>query len=143
MEYIPDKALYSAVRFALKMCPTLQCSWDSKISVAANYYNVNRDDVFRIVKDELWKRARYCAKEDGDNWYTVYNPQAPNLLGTGLRQDFVFICPHCGANYACNVHDDYSVNKLYVSQCRCGFIDKDQRKHIRKDFFNRITHKED
>lgn len=124
--------------FTLRMCPSLQAADDSKIKVAADYYHVNRSDVLTIVKQELWERAINEAKKERFNWLTIFNPSASDLLGTGWGNDYVFICPQCGSHYACNVHDDAKIDRLYISQCKCGFIDKFQREHVRKDIFNRI-----
>ena len=142
MEYIPDKNLYFAVMFALKMLKTLQSADDRKIDIAANYYHVNRNDVLKIVRSELWRRERNKAKENANSWHTIYSPRAPELLNTGFGQNFIFICPHCGAHYACNVNDGYKSDKLYTQQCSCGFIDNGQRKFIRKYFFERFMQKE-
>ena len=142
MEYIQDKNLYSAVMFALKMCVSLQHAFDYKINIAANYYHVSRSDVLRIVQKELWERARNDAKKNGDSWYTIFNHEASDLLNTGPGNDYVFICPKCGRHFACNVHEDRKIDKIFVSQCQCGFTDEYQRKIVRKDYFNHITHKE-
>lgn len=138
MEYIPDKRLYSAVMFALKMCPTLVTAKDSKITVAANYYQVDYADVLRIVRDELWKAEKNEAKKDTKHWHTIFNPQAYDILGMGWGQDYIFICPHCGKCYSCNVHDDSTLNRLYISRCICGFFDEYQRKFTRKDCYERL-----
>ena len=142
MKYIPDKNLYSAVMFALRMCPSLQIAWDSKIKVAADYYHVNQSDVLAIVKQELWKRAIKEAKEKSDEWFSIYNPHAMDLLGTGFGNNYVLICPQCGAHYACNANDLIKLDRLYVSQCECGFADNYQRRHIRYETFKRL-YKED
>lgn len=134
MKYIPDKNLYSAVMFALRMCLSLQCASDSKIKVAADYYQVDRDEVLQIVREELWERARNEAKKNRDEWFTIFNPNAAELLNTGLGKDYVFICPHCGAHYSANVHSPI-LDEIYVSQCKCGFVDNYQRKIIRNDVF--------
>ena len=139
MKYIPDKSLYSAVMFALKMCPSLRGAYDSKIKVAANYYHVDYTDVLTIVKKELWERAISEAKEKDDGWLTIYNPHAMDLLGTGFFNNFVLICPKCGAHYACNSNDLIKLDKLFVSQCKCGFVDMYQRKYARKTYFDTIT----
>ena len=140
MKYIPDKNLYSAVMFALKMCPSLHNAYDSDIKVAANYYHVDYSDVLTIVKQELWKRAISEAKEKDDGWLTIYNPHAMDLLGTGFLNNYVLICPHCGAHYSTNVNS-WKLDQLFVSQCKCGFADNYQRK-IRNDVFKRL-YKED
>ena len=139
MKYIPDKNLYSAVMFALRMCPSLHNAYDSKIKVAADYYHVDYSDVLTIVKQELWKRAISEAKEKDDGWFTIYNPHAMDLLGTGLCNNFVLICPKCGAHYACGSNDLIKLDKLFVSQCDCGFVDMYQRKIARKTYFDTIT----
>lgn len=141
MKYIPDKKLYSAVMFALKMCPSLNSADDSKISVASDYYHVNKSDVLEIVKQELWSRAIDEAKKEKDSWTIIFNPSATDLLGMGIFNDWVFVCPECGARYAFNVHDDYVIDKMYVSQCKCGFADKFQRECVRKDLFIRLQEK--
>lgn len=138
MKYIRDKNLYSAVMFALRMCPNLHNAHDSKIKVAANYYHVDHSDVLAIVKQELWERAIKEAKEKGPEWYTVFNPDAIKLLGTGLGNDYVFICPQCGAHYSCNIHDDFKIDKIFVSQCKCGFTDNYQRTCVRNSVFKRL-----
>lgn len=137
MKYIPDKNLYSAVMFALRMCPSLQDAIDQKIKIAADYYHVDHSDVLEIVQQELWERAINKAKEE-DEWFTIYNTLAPRLLNTSYNNNFIFICPRCGARYSCNVHDDLKINKLYISQCKCGFADEYQRKYVRKDYFDII-----
>jgi hypothetical protein len=138
MKYIPDKNLYSAVMFALRMCPSLQYAYDSKIKVAADYYHVNQLDVLAIVKQELWERAIKEAKEKGPEWYTIYNPHAMRLLGIGFGNDYVFICPQCGAHYSCNINDYFKIDKIFVSQCKCGFTDNYQRIHVRNNVFKRL-----
>ena len=140
MKYIPDKKLYSAVMFALRMGPSLQSAFDSNIKVAADYYQVDHDEVLQIVREVLWERARDEAKKNRDEWLTIFNPYAPKLLNTGLGKDYVLICPHCGAHYSANVHSPI-LDEIYVSQCKCGFVDNYQRK-IRNDVFKRL-YKED
>ena len=138
MKYIPNKNLYSAVMFALRMCPSLRDAWDPKIKVAANYYHVERSDVLAIVKQELWERAISEAKEKGDEWFTIYNPHAMDLLGTGWGNNFVFICPQCGEHYACNIDDLIKLDRIFVSQCKCGFTDDFQRTRVRNNVFKRL-----
>jgi hypothetical protein len=142
MKYIRDKNLYSAVMFALRMCQSLHNAHDSKITVAANYYHVDSSAVLETVKQELWERAIKEAKEKASEWYTVYNPDAPKLLGTGLGNDYVFICPKCGAHYSCNIHDDFKIDKIFVSQCSCGFTDNFQRTCVRDKVFKRLYKEE-
>lgn len=139
MEYIPDKKLYSAVMFALKMSPCLQGSRDRDVETAANYYHVKYKDVLTIVRKELWERAINEAKKESDRWYNVYNPDAPELLGT---DNYVFICPRCGRHFACDIHDDSKLNMLYISQCVCGFADDNQRKFTRRWLFEQVSEKE-
>ena len=141
MRYIPDKGLYSAVMFALKMCPKLQSADDSKVKIAANYYHVNYSDVLTIVREELWDRAIDEAKKNKDEWLSIYSPRAPRLLDTGFGNDYVLICPQCGAHYAFNVNSG-RLNRFYVSQCKCGFTDKCQREIVRKDVYKAMQ-KED
>ena len=138
MKYIPDKNLYSAVMFALKMCPDLFNAYDSKIKVAEDYYHVDQSDVLAIVKQELWDRTIKKAREEGKEWFTIYNPHAMELLGTGLGNNYVLVCPQCGAHYACNANDLIRLDRLFVSQCKCGFTDEFQRKHVRKETFKRL-----
>ena len=138
MEYIPDKKLYSAVMFALKMCPELMGARDKKIRIAADYYHVEYEDVLKIVRRELWDRARKEAKQKGNHWLSILNHEARDLLDTGWGNDFVLICPHCGRHFACNVNNLYKVDTLFVSQCQCGFADRYQRK-IRKEIFDYIS----
>lgn len=137
MKYIADKQLYKAVMFALDMCGhSLQTALDEKISIAANYYKVDENDVFRYVKDELWNIERAKAKQNSESWHTIYNPQGMKLLGFGFGKDYVFICPQCGHACAMNVHDDYISDRLFVSPCPvCGFVDKGQRQHTRRELF--------
>lgn len=142
MKYIPDKRLYSAVMFALRMCPSLQDAFDSKIAVAADYYQVAHDEVLKIVRQELWGRARKEAKENPHAWFTIYNPQAPQLLNTGLGNNYVLVCPKCGEHYACNANDIFKLDRLFVSPCKCGFVDNYQREYIRKSIFEKL-YKED
>lgn len=137
MKYIPDKKLYSAVMFALRMCPSLDCAYDSKVKKAAEYYHVNYSDVLPIVRRELWDRAISEAKKCSE-WFTIFNPYAHDLLNTGWGNDYVFICPQCGTHYSCNVHDDRKTDKLYLSQCGCGFTDTFQRNVVRKDIFQHL-----
>jgi hypothetical protein len=140
MKYIPDKKLYSAVMFALRMGPSLQRAFDSNIKVAADYYQVDHDEVLQIVREELWERARSEAKKNSGEWLTVYNPHAIQLLNTDPYNNYVLICPHCGAHYSANINS-WELEQLYVSQCKCGFVDNYQRK-IRNDVFKRL-YKED
>ena len=139
MKYIPDKKLYSAVMFALKMCPNLQCANDAKIKVAADYYHVDQYEVLEIVRQELWERAADEAKAEPDRWMTIYNPTATCLLNTGFGNDFVLICPRCGEHYACNSNDYFKLDKLFVSRCKCGFADEFQRKCVRKELYQYYT----
>ena len=139
MKYIPDKKLYSAVMFALKMCPNLQCANDAKIKVAADYYHVDQSSVLEIVRRELWERAADEAKAEPDRWMTIYNPTATCLLNTGFGNDFVLICPRCGEHYACNSNDYFKLDKLFVSRCKCGFADEFQRKCVRKELYQYYT----
>ncbi len=140
--YIPDKNLYSAVMFALKMSPDLQMSFDRHIHIAANYYHVDYADVLSIVRKELWTRELNIAKKTKGNWHTIYNHVAPDLLNTGPGNNYIFICPRCGKHYSCNADDYLRIHKIYTSKCSCGFEDEYQQKFIRKDFFDH-THKED
>lgn len=138
MKYIPDKQLYKAVMFALKMCPDLNHALDSKVKLAADYYKVNGDDVFKFVKDELWRR-KIAELSDG-RWKTVWNPEANRLVG-GFG-DFVIVCPVCGSQQRAPVNS-FSVDKIFVSACpSCGFVDRFQRHQIRKDVFDLITKRE-
>lgn len=138
MKYIPDKKLYSAVMFALSMCPDLRIAKDKKIRIAADYYHVNYADVLAIVKDELWGReTKEASKNSG--WYTILNYDAYDLLGTGFGNNYILICPKCGRHYSCCVDDLYRMNVLFVSRCKCGFVDEYQRKIVRKYFFEQIS----
>ena len=139
MKYIPDKKLYAAVMFALKMCPNLQCANDAKIKVAADYYHVDQYEVLEIVRQELWERAADEAKAKPDEWMSIYNPTAMRLLNTGFGNDFVLICPQCGEHYACNSNDYFKLDKLFVSRCKCGFADEFQRKCVRKKLYQYYT----
>lgn len=140
MKYIPDKQLYKAVMFALEMCGhSLQYARDKKIKVAANYYGVDENDVFRYVKDELWQLERKQAQKDKSRWHTVFNPHGLKLLGFGFAKDYVFICPQCGYSCATNVHDDFGIDRLFLAACpACGFTDKWQRQYTRKSLFERL-----
>lgn len=140
MQYIKDKNLYKAVMFYFSMCGhDLQGANDSKITVAANYYKVDHDEVLKIVKNELWNRAKKEACQE-NGWYTVYNPHAPELLGTGFGNDFVWICPNCNHVQAANVHDDFRGDRIFVSSCpACGWFDRDQRYVTRKEFYKRYV----
>lgn len=129
MKYIPDKTLYSAVMLALNMCPSLRLAKDSKIKVAANYYHVDYADVLAIVREELWNRAIKEAKQTPSEWYTILNGSANDLLGVGYFNDYIFICPHCGRHYSCNINDNYKINKIFTSQCICGFADEWQKEY--------------
>jgi len=143
MRYIPNKALYSAVMFALKMCPDLKCARDSKIGIAANYYHVDYADVLKIVREELWdKETQTAIANGGDSWHTIFNPDAHDILNTGWGNDFVFICPRCGRHYSCNINDYSASNKIFVSECLCGFSDEFQRKYVRKEIYAHLTQKE-
>lgn len=140
MQYIKDKNIYKAVMFYFSMCGhDLQGANDSKITVAANYYKVDRDEVLKIVKNELWNRAKKEACQE-NGWYTVYNPQAPEILGTGFGNDFVWIFPNCNHVQAANVHDDFRGDRIFVSSCpECGWFDCDQRYNTRKEFYKRYV----
>ena len=140
MEYIPDKNLYSAVMFALSMCPSLQSARDDKINIAANYYRVNRADVLKIVSKELWSRAIKEAAKDDSQWYTIFNYHAPALLNVGIGRNYVLICPRCGKYFAANV-DSVELDRLFVSQCPCGFVDEGQRNVTRKEYFEYLSSK--
>ena len=124
--------------FALSMCPDLQNARDKKIRIAADYYHVNYADVLAIVKDELWERAIKAASNDS-GWHTILNNDAYDLLGTEFGSNYILICPKCGRHYSCYVDDLHRVNMLFVSRCKCGFVDEYQRKIVRKDFFEQIS----
>lgn len=135
-KYIHDKTLYKAVMFALDMCNNdIRYAKDDKITVAANYYNVNRQNVLSIVRSELWTKAKEQAKCNNE-WYTIFNPEAPEILDTGFGRDYVWICPNCEYVQSANVHDDYTGDLIFVSPCPCcGWIDKSQQ-ITRMDFIN-------
>ena len=125
--------------FALRMCPNLQCANDAKIKVAADYYHIDQYKMLEIVRQELWERAINEAKDRKTEWLTIFNPNAMRLLNTSYGQNYVFICPQCGEHYACNINDDVKVNKLFISQCKCGFADEFQRKCVRKELYQYYT----
>ena len=138
MKWISDKQLFKAVMFALDMCGhDLQTARDEKIDIAAKYYNVNKDEVFKIVREELWRLKRKKILEGKkDSFETIFNPHGIKLLGTGFGNDFIFICPKCFYVQACNVHDDYNCDLIFVRPCPiCGFTDDGQRNVTRKQIF--------
>ena len=138
MEYIPDISLYCAVMFFLKMCPSLEQAYDRKVNIAAKYYHVSPDDVFTIVQKELWKRKMDEIKGT-DRWCTIYHHGASRLLKNSAS--YVFICPRCGRRFSCCIDDDVEISKLYLQRCSCGFVDKEQREFVRKDFYEYLKQK--
>ena len=136
MEYIPDKSLYSAVMFFLKMCPSLNRAYDYKVDIAANFYHVSSDDVLAIVRKELWEREIDKIKGE-DEWHSIYHPSGSRILNIPFNS-LVLVCPQCGRRFSCDSNNYSACDKLYTQRCACGFADKNQRNFIRKDAYERL-----
>ena len=129
MRWIPNKDVYKAVMFALSMGYS-----DRKVNFASNYYHVNPDEVFPVVREEFWKRAKANITEfDRYHQVTLFHTDTQKLLGFSGKF-VVFICPKCqrfvGASDWSREYDD-----IILSECPCGFVDSYQRNFVRKEEF--------
>ena len=131
MRWIPNKDVYKAVMFALSMGYS-----DRSVRTASNYYRVNPDEVFSVVREEFWKRARTNITElDRYHQVTLFHTDTQKLLGFSGKF-VVFICPKCKRFVGASNWSHESAD-IILSECSCGFVDSYQRNFVRKEEFKR------
>ena len=148
MQYIKDKNIYKAVMFYFSMCGhDLQGANDSKITVSANYYKVDRDEVLKIVKNELWNRAKKEACQEPAlemilcgyaRIATMYRPQTSMMISGATAFLFPPALPADGLTVTSDMlRERSSTSDMLIVDSREHWTHPGSRDRHLKDYFDR------